>query len=92
MTEKACKDIEYANTELENIEKNSPLLNHHNTLQPRNQHRKIENAHLNKSTYCLYKFLQEKNGFLRKGLDRKQKIIDNLINLLNGVTTKSVTR
>ena len=92
MTEKACKDIEYANTELENIEKNTPLLNHHNTLQPRNQHRKIENAHLNKSTYCLYKFLQEKNGFLRKGLDRKQKIIDNLINLLNGVTTKSVTR
>ena len=31
MTEKACKDIEYANTELECIEKNTPLLNHHNT-------------------------------------------------------------
>ena len=58
------------------------------TLQPRNQHRKIENAHLNKSTYCLDKFLQEKNGFLRKGLDKKQNIFDNLINLLNGVTTK----
>ena len=72
MTEKACKDIEYANTELENIEKNSPLLNHHNTLQPRNQHRKIENAHLNKSTYCLYKFLQEKNGFLRDWIESKK--------------------
>ena len=34
------------------------------------------------------KFLQEEIAFLRKELDNKQKIIDNLINLLNGVTTK----
>ena len=34
------------------------------------------------------KFLQEEIVFLRKELDNKQKIIDNLINLLNGVATR----
>ena len=43
---------------------------------------------MNKSIYCLDKFLQEEIGFLSKELHNKQKIIDNLINLLNGVTTK----
>ena len=43
---------------------------------------------MNKSTYCLDKFLQEEIGFLRKELDNKQNIVDNLINLLNGITTK----
>ena len=33
-------------------------------------------------------FLQEEISFLKKELDNKQKVIDNLINLLNGVTTK----
>ena len=33
-------------------------------------------------------FLLEEINFLRKELDNKQKVIDNLINLLNGVTTK----
>ena len=87
--EKAHKNIENENIELENIEINTPLLNHHDTPQPRNHQRKIENAHLNKSTYCLDKFLQEEIGFLRKELVTKQKIIDNLIiSLLNDVTTK----
>ena len=45
---------------------------------------KGETAHLNISTY----FLEEEISFLRKELDNKQKVIDNLINLLNGVTTK----
>ena len=31
---------------------------------------------------------QEEIGFLRKELDDKQNTIDNLINLLNDVTTK----
>ena len=34
------------------------------------------------------KFVQGKIGFLKKKLYNKQKIIDNLINLLNDVTTK----
>ena len=34
------------------------------------------------------KFVQDKIGFLKKKLYNKQKIIDNLINLLNDVTTK----
>ena len=33
------------------------------------------------------KLLQKRIGFLREELDNKQRIIDNLINLLNGVTT-----
>ena len=45
---------------------------------------------MNKSTYCLDKFPQEEISFLRKELDKEQKIIDNLINSLNGVTTKCV--
>ena len=67
--EKAHKDIEYENIELENTQKNTPLLNHYDSPQPR-------------------KFLQEEIGFLRKESDNKQKINDNLINLLHGVTTK----
>ena len=43
---------------------------------------------MKKSTYCLDKFVQDKIGFLKKKLYNKQKIIDNLINLLNDVTTK----
>ena len=43
---------------------------------------------MNKATYCLDNFLQEEISFLKKELDNKQKVIDNLINLLNGVTTK----
>ena len=43
---------------------------------------------MNKTTYCLDNFLQEEISFLKKELDNKQKVIDNLINLLNGVTTK----
>ena len=64
--------------------KNSPLLNRCDTPQPRNHERKTEN----KSAYCLDNFLQEEISFLMKELDNKQKVIDNLINLLNGVTTK----
>ena len=85
--EKVRKGVEKENFEPENIQKNTPLLNHYDTPQPRNHQTKIENAHLNKSPYCLDNFLQEEIGFLRKKLDNKQKIIDNLINLLNGVTT-----
>ena len=33
-------------------------------------------------------FLQEEISFLRKELDKQQKVIDNLINLLNDVSTK----
>ena len=40
------------------------------------------------SAYCLDNFLQEEIGSLRKELDNKQKIIDNLISLLNSVTKK----
>ena len=86
--EKARKDIEKENIELEDIQKNTPLLNRYNTPQPRNHERKKGNAHLNKSAYCLDNSLQEEISFLRKELDNKQKVIDNLINLLNGVTTK----
>ena len=86
--EKARKDIENENIELENIQINTPLLNYRDTPQLRNHQRKIENAHLNKSTYCLDKFLQKEISLLRKELDNKQKMIDNLIDLLNGVTTK----
>ena len=64
------------------------LLNHYDTPQPCNHEKKIENAHLNKSAYCLDNFLQEEISFLRKELDNKQNVTDNLINLLNGVTTK----
>ena len=64
------------------------LLNHYDTPQPCNHERKIESTHLNKSAYCLDNFLQEEISFLRKELDNKQNVIDNLINLLNGVTTK----
>ena len=34
------------------------------------------------------KFLKEEISFLRKELGNKRKIIDNLINLLNDVTTR----
>ena len=74
-SEKVNKDIEKENFEPEKIQKNTPLLNHYDTAQPRNHQREIENAHLNKSLYCLNNFLQEKIGFLRKELDNKQKII-----------------
>ena len=42
MIEKACRDIEKENIEQENIQKNTPLLNYHNTPQSRNHQRKIE--------------------------------------------------
>ena len=61
--EKACKDIEKENIELEEIQKNTPLLNHYETSQPRNHERKIENAHFNKSAYCLDNLLQEEISF-----------------------------
>ena len=64
----ARKDIEKENTELENIKKNTPRLNQHNTPQPRNYHRKIDNAHLDTSTSYLDNFLQEETGFFRKEL------------------------
>ena len=48
--EKVHKNIENENIELGNNQKNTPLLNDHDTPQPRNHRRKIENAHLNKST------------------------------------------
>ena len=86
--EKASKDIEKENIELEYIQKSTPLLNHYDSPQPRNHEQKIENAHLNKSAYYLDNFLQEEVSFLRKELNNKQKVIDNLINLLNGVNTK----
>ena len=86
--EKARKDIEKENIELEDIQKNTPLLNHYDTPQPRNHEKKTKNAHLNKSVCCFNNFLQEEISFLRKELDNKQKVIDNLLNLLNGVTTK----
>ena len=83
-TEKVNKDIENKNIQLENIQKNTLLLHHHDTLQYLNHQSKIENSHLNKSTYCLDKFLHEEISFLRKELGYKQKI-DNLINLLNSI-------
>ena len=82
--EKVNKDIENKNIQLENIQKNTLLLLHHDTLQYLNHQRKIKNSHLNKSTYCFDKFLQEEISFLRKELGNKQKI-DNLINLLNSI-------
>ena len=86
--EKARKDIEKENIELEDIQKNTPLLNRYDTPQPRNHEKKTKNAHLNKSVCCFNNFLQEEISFLRKELDNKQKVIDNLLKLLNGVTTK----
>ena len=74
-SEKVSKDTEKENFEPENIQKNTPLINHYDTAQSRNHQREIENAHLNKSPYCLDNFLQEEIGFLRKELDNKQKII-----------------
>ena len=71
--EKARKDIENENIELENIQINTPVLNHYDTPRPRNRQRKVENTHLNKSTYCLDKFLQEEICLLKKKLDNKQK-------------------
>ena len=70
-SEKACKDIENEKIEVEDIQKNTPLLNRYDTPQPRNHERKTENAHLNKSAYCLDNFLQEEISFLRKELDNK---------------------
>ena len=46
--EKVQKDNKNENLESENIQKNTPLLIHYDTLQSRNHQRKIENAHLNK--------------------------------------------
>ena len=86
--EKVNKDIENENIQLENSQRNTLLSHHHEAAQPRNHQRKIGNSHLNKSTYCLNKFLQEEISFLRKELGNKQKVIYNLINLLNDVTTK----
>ena len=79
--EKVRKDIEKENIELEDIQKNTPLSNRYDTPQPCNHERKTENAHLNKSVYRLDNLLQEKISFLRKELDNKQKVFDNLINL-----------
>lgn len=87
MIKKVNKDIENEHIQLENNQKNFPFLHHHDTPQPRNHQTKIENSHLNKLTYYLDKFLQEEIRFLRKELGKKQKIINNLINLLNHVTT-----
>ena len=61
--EKVNKDIENKNIQLENIQKNTLLLHHHDTLQYLNHQRKIEKSHLNKSTYCFDKFLQEEISF-----------------------------
>ena len=46
--EKTRKDIEKENIELEDIQKNTPLLNRYDTPQPRNHEKKTKNAHLNK--------------------------------------------
>ena len=51
--EKARKDTEKDNIELENIHKNTPLLTHHDDSQPCNHQRKIENGHFNKPNNCL---------------------------------------
>ena len=45
--EKARKDIEKENIELEDIQKNTPLLNRYDTPQPRNLERETETAYLN---------------------------------------------
>ena len=57
--EKARKDIEKENIELEDIQKNTPLLNRYDTPQPRNHERKTEN----KSAYCLNNFYKRKSVF-----------------------------
>lgn len=43
-TEKLHKDFENENIELVNIQKNTPLLHHHDAPQPRNHQRKNENT------------------------------------------------
>ena len=49
--EKARKHIaNIENIEPENIQKNTPLLNHHDTPPHRDRQGKIDNAHLNKSS------------------------------------------
>ena len=83
--EKVTKD---ENIELGNIPKSTPLLYHHDTSQPRNRTRSIENVHWNKSAHGLDEFLLEEIGLTRKELDNKQKIIHDLIHLLNDVTAK----
>ena len=55
--EKARKDIKNGNIELEIIQMITPLLNHHDTPQPRNHQRKL------RMLICLDKFLQEEIGF-----------------------------
>ena len=45
--EKARKDIEKEKIEVEDIQKNTPLLNRYDTPQPHNHERKTENTHLN---------------------------------------------
>ena len=57
--EKARKDIEKKKVEVEDIQKNTPLLNQYDTPPPGNHERKTEKAHLNKSAHCLDNFLQE---------------------------------
>ena len=57
--EKTRKDIEKENIELEDIQKNTPLLNRYDTPQPRNHERKTEN----KSAYCLNNFYKRKSVF-----------------------------
>ena len=55
--ENVNRDIENENIELKNIQKKTPLLQLLDTVQSHNDQRKIKNAQLNKSTYCLDKFL-----------------------------------
>ena len=64
--EKARKDIEKKKVEVEDIQKNTPLLNRYDTAPPRIHERKTERAHLNKSAHCLDNFLREEISFLRK--------------------------
>ena len=78
----------HGNIDLGNTPESTSILHYDDTPQPCNHQRKIENVHLNKSAHGLDKFLQEKVGLIRKFLDNKQRIIDNLINSLNGVTIK----
>ena len=61
--EKARKDIDKENIELEDIEKNTPLLNRYDTPQRYNHERKTEKAHLNKSAYCLVISYKRKSIF-----------------------------
>ena len=91
---KVNKDIENENIQLENIQRKIPLLHHDDTPEPRIHQKKTKNSYLNKSTYCSDKFLyalsflKRKSVFLKTELGNKQIIIENLINLLNKVTTK----